>query len=70
MYGTGIQFTVYVRLPIISDKYKAYEMWFLKEGLGGAVRVLVYRRRPAGFRESGLSLCSLGVLFLSKKEPG
>jgi hypothetical protein len=41
MYGMGIQFPVYVALPIISDKYKSYEKWFLKEDLGGVVRVLV-----------------------------
>ena len=70
MYDTAIQFPVYVGLPVISDKYKSYEMWFLKEGLGGVVRVLVERRGPAGFRsQTGLSLFSVVFLFRSKQEP-
>jgi len=71
MYGTGIQFPVYVSLLIISGKYKNYEMWFLKEGLGGVVRVFVERCRPAGLRSQvGLSLFSVVFLFRSKQEPG
>jgi hypothetical protein len=41
MCGMGIEFHVYVRLLISSDKYKSYDMWFLREGLGGVARVLV-----------------------------
>lgn len=65
MCGTGIQFHVYVRLPIIYDKYKSYEMWFLKESLGGVVRVLVCRR-PAG---SEVRLTFLYVLWFSSFVP-
>lgn len=71
MYGAAILFPFYVGLPIISDKYKSYEMWFLKEGLGGLFRVLVERRRPAGFRnQAGLSLFSVVFLFRSNQKLG
>jgi len=71
MCAAGIQFPFYVRLPIIFDKYKSYEMWFLKEGLGVVVRVLVERRRPEGFRsQTDLSLFSVDFLFRSKQKPG
>jgi hypothetical protein len=66
----GIQLPVYVRLLISSDKYKSCDMWFLREGLGGVARVLVKRRRPAGFRsQADFSLFAVVFLFRCKQEP-
>jgi len=46
-------------------------MWFLKEGLGGVIRILVERRRPAGFRsQAGAFFIFCGFPFSLQTRTG